>query len=102
MRRRFSRSCAACGRPLRIGLAAPARSDGARRPLLSVEDVVQDVNRFLRGWAGYFRYGNSADAFDEVTSTRSYAWLASSPSVTTAAAGTAGGPLSTSHRTDWS
>jgi Group II intron, maturase-specific domain len=25
-----------------------------------VEEVVQDVNRFLRGWAGYFRYGNSA------------------------------------------
>jgi RNA-directed DNA polymerase len=29
---------------------------------------VQDVNRFLRGWAGYFRYGNSADAFDKITS----------------------------------
>ncbi|MCA1700897.1 MAG: group II intron reverse transcriptase/maturase [Actinobacteria bacterium] len=38
-----------------------------RRLLLPVEDVVQDVNRFLRGWAGYFRYGNSADAFDKIT-----------------------------------
>jgi RNA-directed DNA polymerase len=38
-----------------------------RRLLLSVEEVVQDVNRFLRGWAGYFRYGNSADAFDKIT-----------------------------------
>src|SRR3954454_7947837 len=34
-----------------------------RRLLLPVEEVVQDVNRFLRGWAGYFRYGNSANAF---------------------------------------
>src|SRR4051794_23947740 len=34
---------------------------------LPVEDVVQDVNRFLRGWAGYFRYGNSADSFDKIT-----------------------------------
>ena len=38
-----------------------------RRLLLPVEEVVQDVNRFLRGWAGYFRYGNSADAFDKIT-----------------------------------
>ena len=28
---------------------------------------MQDVNRFLRGWAGYFRYGNSAVAFDKIT-----------------------------------
>ena len=32
-----------------------------------VEEVVQDVNSFLRGWAGYFRYGNSAAAFDKIT-----------------------------------
>ena len=25
-----------------------------------VEVIVQDLNRFLRGWASYFRYGNSA------------------------------------------
>jgi RNA-directed DNA polymerase len=31
-----------------------------RRLLVPVEEVVQDLNRFLRGWAGYFRYGNSA------------------------------------------
>ena len=31
------------------------------RLLVPVEQIVQDVNRFLRGWAGcYFRYGNSA------------------------------------------
>ncbi|KZM75582.1 group II intron reverse transcriptase/maturase [Nocardia terpenica] len=27
---------------------------------LPVEEVVKDLNRFLRGWAGYFRYGHSA------------------------------------------
>jgi group II intron reverse transcriptase/maturase len=38
-----------------------------RRLSEPVEEVVQDVNRFLRGWAGYFRYGNSAVAFDKIT-----------------------------------
>jgi RNA-directed DNA polymerase len=33
------------------------------RLLLPVEDVVGDLNRFLRGWTGYFRYGNSARHF---------------------------------------
>ena len=36
------------------------------RLLLPVDDVVQDVNSFLRGWAGYFRYGNSARPFDKI------------------------------------
>jgi RNA-directed DNA polymerase len=31
-----------------------------------VEQVVQEINLFLRGWAGYFRYGNSAHAFDAI------------------------------------
>jgi RNA-directed DNA polymerase len=31
-----------------------------------VEQVVQDLNRFLRGWAGYFRYGNSTIQFDQI------------------------------------
>src|SRR4051794_25106139 len=30
-----------------------------------VEEVVRDINLFLRGWAGYFRYGNSAHTFDK-------------------------------------
>ena len=29
-----------------------------------IEQVVGDLNRFLRGWAGYFRYGNSTVQFD--------------------------------------
>src|SRR5207253_2404386 len=30
------------------------------RLLVPVEDLVKEINLFLRGWAGYFRYGNSA------------------------------------------
>lgn len=37
------------------------------RLLLDVEQVTQDINLFLRGWAGYFRYGNSARQFDQIT-----------------------------------
>ncbi len=33
---------------------------------LPVDVVVEDVNRFLRGWSAYFRYGNSADQFDKI------------------------------------
>ena len=36
------------------------------RLLLPVEEVVQDLNRYLRGWAGYFRYGNSARHFNRI------------------------------------
>jgi group II intron reverse transcriptase/maturase len=32
-----------------------------------VEVVVQDLNRFLRGWANYFRYGNSRLHFTRIT-----------------------------------
>ncbi|MCA1696901.1 MAG: hypothetical protein LC749_20455 [Actinobacteria bacterium] len=31
-----------------------------------VEVIVRDLNRFLRGWADYFRYGNSAQFFDKI------------------------------------
>ena len=34
------------------------------RLLLPMEEIVQDLNRYLRGWAGYFRYGNSARQFN--------------------------------------
>jgi group II intron reverse transcriptase/maturase len=34
---------------------------------LPVEDIVGDLNRFLGGWSGYFRYGNSAQFFDKIT-----------------------------------
>jgi RNA-directed DNA polymerase len=31
------------------------------------EEVVQDINRYLRGWGGYFRYGHSALHFDRIS-----------------------------------
>lgn len=34
--------------------------------LLPVEAIVTNVNRFVRGWAAYFRYGNSARHFDKI------------------------------------
>jgi group II intron reverse transcriptase/maturase len=37
------------------------------RLLHTVEWIVEDLNRFLRGWAAYFRYGNSADQFDKIS-----------------------------------
>ncbi len=36
------------------------------RLCLPVEVIVADVNRVLRGWAQYFRYGNSARHFDKI------------------------------------
>jgi RNA-directed DNA polymerase len=49
---------------------------GRSRLLLWPELIVEDLNRFLRGWAGYFRYGNSARVLGQI---RNYAlvWLAS-------------------------
>jgi len=38
-----------------------------KRLRLPVEWVVQDLNRFLRGWGGYFRYGHSAHHFDQIS-----------------------------------
>ena len=38
-----------------------------QRLLLPVEEVTREINTFLRGWAGYFRYGNSAPHFDAIT-----------------------------------
>jgi RNA-directed DNA polymerase len=37
------------------------------RLLLPIEVVVEDLNRFLNGWAAYFKYGNSAHRFDVIT-----------------------------------
>ena len=31
------------------------------------EWVVQELNQFLRGWGGYFQYGNSARVFDAIS-----------------------------------
>jgi len=37
-----------------------------RRLLVPVEEIVGSLNRFLRGWAGFFRIGNSARVFDKI------------------------------------
>jgi RNA-directed DNA polymerase len=37
-----------------------------RRLLLPVEAIVQDINLFLRGWSGYFKYGHSAERFSKI------------------------------------
>jgi group II intron reverse transcriptase/maturase len=34
--------------------------------LLPVEEIVTRVNRFVRGWTAFFRYGNSARHFDKI------------------------------------
>jgi RNA-directed DNA polymerase len=36
------------------------------RLVAPVEQVVAEVNLFLRGWAGFFRFGNSARAFGKI------------------------------------
>jgi Group II intron, maturase-specific domain len=32
-----------------------------------VDEVVHELNRFLRGWGGYFRYGHSARHFSRIS-----------------------------------
>ena len=36
------------------------------RLLIPVEVIVDEVNRFLRGWAAYFRFGNSTVRFEKI------------------------------------
>ena len=40
---------------------------GLSRLVESPGRIAQDVKRFLRGWAGYFRYGNAARQFTRIT-----------------------------------
>jgi hypothetical protein len=55
------------------------RSMTARsRLLVPVEQIVEELNLFLRGWAGYFRYGNSARVLGQIRNyalTRLALWL---------------------------
>jgi RNA-directed DNA polymerase len=55
------------------------RSITARsRLLVPVERIVEELNLFLRGWAGYFRYGNSALLLGQIRNyalTRLALWL---------------------------
>ncbi len=38
------------------------------RLLLDPKQIVEDLNRFLGGWAAYFRFGNSAARFGKISS----------------------------------
>ena len=55
------------------------RSITARsRLLVPVEHIVEDLNLVLRGWSGYFRYGNSARVLGQIRNyalTRLALWL---------------------------
>ena len=35
---------------------------------IPIDELVEDMNRFLRGWSAYFRYGNSTLPFEKLTS----------------------------------
>ena len=75
-------------------LTAPARL------LLPVEVIVEDLNRFLRGWAAYFRYGNSARHFDKISDPRAdAAGAVHRPSGTNAPGRSAGGWSPSTRRT---
>jgi RNA-directed DNA polymerase len=38
------------------------------RQFMAPEWIAEDLNRFLRGWAAYFRFGNSSARFDKISS----------------------------------
>jgi RNA-directed DNA polymerase len=38
-----------------------------KRLWMADEWIVEELNQFLRGWGGYFRYGNSARLFDAIS-----------------------------------
>ena len=40
---------------------------GRSRLWMADEWIVEELNQFLRGWGGYFRYGNSASVFDAIS-----------------------------------
>ena len=57
-----------------------------KRLWVADEWVVQELNQFLRGWGGYFRYGNSPACSMRSASMPWNGWPGSWPSATNAAA----------------
>ena len=66
---------------------------GRARLLVPVEEVVGSLNRFLRGWAVFFRIGNSARCLDKI---RRYAFECLAIFVANLIGGTGGGGCTTS------
>lgn len=91
-RRNPRRKFAACW-PSRSAVAAARDRIRALTPLervgLPAILVVQDLNRFLRGWGAYFRHGNSTRQFITSTSSSSSGWRASSHASTARGTGVA-------------
>jgi Group II intron, maturase-specific domain len=67
------------------GTAPPVPAVAARR------EMVGDLNRFLHGWAAYFKYGNSTRHFDKVRHYARMRLALLSANATVAAARLAGG-----------
>ena len=61
-------------------------SPTGKRLRLPEKWIVEDLNRFLRGWAAYFRFGNSAATSRRSASYARNGWPGSVASATTASA----------------
>ncbi len=63
-RRRRHAACWPSQRAMRAARQRIRELTPPQRVGLPISRVVQDINRFLRGWVAYFRYGNSARHFE--------------------------------------
>ena len=66
-----------------------------------VEGVVREMNWFLKGWAAYFRYGNSARRFTQLQWYAGFVWDCLSPNATVGGAGSVGGWWGLPHLIGW-
>ncbi len=62
-RRRRHAACWPSQRAMRAARQRIRELTLPQRVGLPISVIVQDINRFLRGWVAYFRYGNSAQHF---------------------------------------
>ena len=69
------------------------------RLLLPLEWIVEDLNRFLGGWAAYFRFGNSRPASRRSGAMRGCGWRCSSANATAGRGSSAGRSWPSSPRT---
>ena len=75
---------------------------GRERLLVPAEVIVTELNMFLRGWAGYFRYGNSARVLGQIRNYALGGWRCGCPNGATAAmAGDGASPRYCYPQTTW-